>query len=634
MKTKKRVLPALLLSVFTGLSAPATEAAQFSGVYVFGDSLSDAGYYRPYLASLGLPASVVATLGRFTTSPGPVWSELVSTYYGVTPAPSNAGNGNIFAQAGARVASDSSATPPGGAQRPVSVQINEFLARGGGAADPNALYAIWAGGNDFLQNFQAFSAGTITQAQLQANFIGAATAEIGQIARLQAAGARYIAVFALPDIGSSPFAQSAGAAAAGAATALSAGYNTSLFIGLASAGIKVIPVDVLSLFAEVRQNPAAYGFTNITGIACGPFPPITTSGNAQFCLSSNLVAANADTSYLYADGVHPTTGTHKIIANFLESLIEGPSQYGMLAEAALRSREAYTRSLADGIAAGRRDEVGGFNVFVAGDRGTFDVDSGIGNAGLKSVSKAGTIGVTLRASDAVVVGAAYGSARNRGTFGRSAGDYKVNENTWSVFASAKAGWLYGTAVVSLGDLTFGDMHRSIVLGSVTRTAEARTEGNNSSAHILAGLDIPVGRLMIGPTVSVTTQNVDVNGFDEAGAGSAGIRMLGQKRRSEVWSAGARASVALGAWTPWVRVTADKERRDDPRDVSAIPLSMAAIGSTYDVPTYRPDTSYMTGSVGVNGLVTPNVGLSLAYYKVQSRSGTKEDGFSGMVSIRF
>jgi len=190
---KKRVLPALVLSALGAVAAPQADAAQFSGFYVFGDSLSDAGYYRPFLAGLGLPASVVGQLGRFTTNPGPVWSEIVSSYYGYTPAPSNVSGGNIYAQ--------------GGAQRPVSTQIDEFLARSGGAADPNALYAVWAGGNDFLQNSQALATGAITSAQLQTNVLGAATAEIQQIARLQAAGARYILVFGLPDIGGTPSAK-------------------------------------------------------------------------------------------------------------------------------------------------------------------------------------------------------------------------------------------------------------------------------------------------------------------------------------------------------------------------------------------------------------------------------------------
>jgi outer membrane lipase/esterase len=634
MKSKKRVLPALLLSLFAGSTAPLADAAQFSGVYVFGDSLSDAGYYRPFLSALGLPAPVVTQLGRFTTNPGPVWSELVSTYYGVTPSPSNADSGNIFAQGGARVAQDSVSTPPGGAQRPVSVQIGEYLARSDGAADPGALYAVWAGGNDFLQNFGAFSAGAITQAELQANVLGAATAEIGQIARLRAAGAQYILVFALPDIGATPTAAAGGPAAIAGATALSAGYNTTLFTGLAGAGIRVIPVDVFSLINEVRQNPAAFGFTNITGIACGPFPPITTSGNSQFCLSSNLVAPNADRTYLFADGVHPTAATHQIVANFVTSLVEGPYQYGMLSEAALRSRESHVRSLSDGIAQGRQQAVGKFSVFAGADRSDFQIESGVGNAGLDSTSRAGTIGITMRASDTVLVGAAYGSARNLGTFGGNAGDYRIGENIWSLFASLRLGGFYGTGVVSLADLDFSDMKRHIRLGSNLRTAEGKTEGSNSSAHLAAGYDFAIGRFSIGPTVSVTTQNVDVNGFDEVGGGVAGLRLLGQKRKSEVWSVGARASVDLGQWTPWVRVTADKERRDDVRHVSAIPLTMAAIGSTYDIPAYLPDSSYITGAIGVNGMVMPNVGVSVGYYMVDSRGGIKQDGIHGLVTVRF
>jgi outer membrane lipase/esterase len=261
---KKRVLPALVLSALAAVAAPKADAAQFSGFYVFGDSLSDAGYYRPFLAGLGLPAPVVSQLGRFTTNPGPVWAEIVSNYYGVAPAPSNTPGGNIFAQGGARVAANSASTPPGFAQRPVSTQIGEYLAQTSGTADPNALYAVWAGGNDFLQNSQALATGAITSAQLQANVLGAATAEIAQIARLQAAGARYILVFGLPDIGATPSVTSQGAAAVGGATAISAGYNTTLFTGLQSAGVKFIPVDTFALFADVKANAAAFGFTNTT----------------------------------------------------------------------------------------------------------------------------------------------------------------------------------------------------------------------------------------------------------------------------------------------------------------------------------------------------------------------------------
>ena len=638
MNAKKRLLPALLLSVFLGAAAPAVQAQQgnpgpFSNVIVFGDSLSDAGYFRPFLTGLGLPPSVVSLLGRFTTNPGPVWSELVSQYYGITPAPSNA-NGFIFAQGGARVATASASTPPGSAQRPVSTQIDEYLARAGGSADPNALYAVWAGANDLFQNLGAFSAGAITQAQLQTNVLGAATAEIGQIARLQAAGARYVLVFGLPDIGATPaFASSA--ATAGAVTQLSAGYNTTLFGGLATAGVRVIPVDAFSLLAEIRANPAAYGFTNITGIACGPFPPITTATtvSAQFCGPTNLVAPNAGQDYLFADGVHPTARAQAIVAQFVEALIDGPMQYSLLAEAPLRTRGSLNRALNDGLLQGRQSTVGKFTVFAAADGATFDVDAGGGTPGLDSSLNTLAIGVTVRATESVTLGAAYGRGRLRGSFGHEKGNFRTNENAIALFGSLKWGGFYGTGLVSLADVEYNDTQRKIVLGSVTRVATSNPEGNNVASYFTAGYGFPIGRFTIGPVATLTTASVDVNQFDESGAGSANLRIMAQKRRSEVWGLGVNVAANLGTWTPWLRVTADKERRDEQRMVSASPLSMAT-GNVYDLPAYQSDSNFVTTTAGINGMLGPNVAVGLAYYKLSSRSGIKEDGFAGSVSVKF
>jgi len=62
--------------------------------------------------------------------------------------------------------------------------------------------------------------------------------------------------------------------------------------------------------------------------------------------------------------------------------------------------------------------------------------------------------------------------------------------------------------------------------------------------------------------------------------------------------------------------------------------MAAIGATYDVPAYQPDSSYLTWSVGISGTIVPNVGVSLGYYQVDSRGGIKQDGWHGLVQFHF
>ena len=68
-------------------------AAQFSQFYFFGDSLTDAGSFKPVLP----PGT-----GKFTINPGPIWAEVLAQRYGSTATPANQG-GNDYAEGGARV---------------------------------------------------------------------------------------------------------------------------------------------------------------------------------------------------------------------------------------------------------------------------------------------------------------------------------------------------------------------------------------------------------------------------------------------------------------------------------------------------------------------------------------------------
>jgi len=93
MRTIRTTLLASALLIAFGLSH-GEAAAQFSGVYFFGDSLSDAGTFKPVLP----PGT-----GKFTTNPGPVWVEVFAQRYGFTATPANQG-GTDYAEGGARVA--------------------------------------------------------------------------------------------------------------------------------------------------------------------------------------------------------------------------------------------------------------------------------------------------------------------------------------------------------------------------------------------------------------------------------------------------------------------------------------------------------------------------------------------------
>ncbi|MEQ1517051.1 MAG: autotransporter domain-containing protein [Usitatibacteraceae bacterium] len=623
MSFKKRVIPALVASAML-MGAPSAQAVQFSGVFVFGDSLSDSGFFRPFLVAIGTPPATAAGLGRFTTNPGPVWSELIAQTYGGNAAPSNAGGG-IFAQGGARAQGASSSTPPGFAQRPVGTQIDEYFTRTSGAADPNALYAVWAGANDIFQNFAGIAGGTVNPTTV---INTAAGTEIAQIQRLRAAGARYVMVFNLPDLGGTPaFSPGVvGAAGSAAATSLSVAYNATLFTGLA--GTRVIPVDTFALFTDVKNNAAAFGFTNTTGVACNATPP----AGLIACGPGNLVASGAASSYLFADSVHPTTASHAVVADFVKSLIEGPNTYSTMAEVPLSSRASHVRTLDEGLRAGQVAEVGKVVAFAAGDGGKSDISLNSTSPQSNTKNRGGTVGVTARASELLTVGLAAGKSTADTRLG-SAGKFDLDETSFSLFASLKSEGFYGTLMATSADLKYKGVQRFVKLGIVNRIASSSAKGSNVSSSLAAGYDFSLGKASIGPFASITAQSIDVSEFTESGSGSADLNILAQARKSRVASFGLRGSIDLGNWTPYARVSMDKEQINDDRFVSANPVSVAA-GLTYDIPAYRPDNTWVTGTIGIRGMLTKRVGVSVAYSAISSKQSVKQDGVTAGVTFGF
>ena len=139
--------------------------------------------------------------------------------------------------------------------------------------------------------------------------------------------------------------------------------------------------------------------------------------------------------------------------------------------------------------------------------------------------------------------------------------------------------------------------------------------------------------MLFRSASFTSQEVDVSDFTESGSGSADLKIFQQNRRSRVASGGLRASVDLGNWTPYVRVSADKELTNRERFISASPLSVAA-GLTYDIPGYKGDDSWVTTVIGIRGKITDRIGLSATYSSVSSRQDVKQDGVTIGVTVGF
>ena len=272
----------------------------FSDIYVFGDSLSDTGNAFAATGSL-IPPTPPYFEGRISN--GPLWVETLAPQLELTSDP----NLN-FAVNGATTGfiNNSNNLLPEGAPPlliGLQTQIDEFIANTG-ETDPDALYIIWAGSNDYL-------GGETTDVQSSVGNLSVAVNKLGSI------GARNFLLPNIPNLAVTPFVQSLPLEQQQGLTLLSEGHNS----GLAAASqileqdpnINIINLDIRGLVDNIIANPDDFGFTNVTDSFLG-------SG-----------ATNPD-DFLFFDGIHPTTNGHSFVADTaIKSITEIPELADILA---------------------------------------------------------------------------------------------------------------------------------------------------------------------------------------------------------------------------------------------------------------------------------------------------------------
>ncbi|MEO6264233.1 MAG: autotransporter domain-containing protein [Luteimonas sp.] len=574
----------VLAAALAVAAAPAFAQDTFSQTVFFGDSLTDSGFYQPVLVAQFGPSA--ATVARFTTNPGLVWAEFLADYYGTNATPAwqltstgvvDAGGDN-FAAGGATISPGPGfpPTPPTQFGPSLTTQIGAYLAANGGHADPDALFTVWGGANDLFFHLN----GLTTQAQ----FLGAAGAQVGLVATLETAGARYVLVPTLPDVGLTPFGLSQGPAGSAGITQLVAGYNATLFGGLQAAGLRVIPLDTFHFIREISADAATYGLSNVTMPACG-------TAASLGCNPADFVDPTAAETYAFADGVHPSTAAHRLLAQYAISVLEAPGQVAVLPH----SEATVGRARADRVGAhlGGKPACDGMRWWadLRGDFQRYDAGNGYDGSGPSLA-----FGVDW-ASGNLVYGAFGGYGRQSIDWGHRRGDFDQSDATLGGFIGwyGDNAWVNGQ--VSYSQLGF-DTDREVQLGPATRTHQCSTDGNNLSVGVNAGWDFVQGALRHGPVLSVLSQQIDIDGFAERDPTlSTSLAYPEQSFDSLIGSLGWQASYTINdSVQPYARLTWDREFEKSAEEAFAQAQSIPGT-MPYAVPGVDYDRSYGTLVLG-------------------------------------
>ena len=600
MKAKFRhSLLAAALAVAALPAAVQASDSPFTQTIFFGDSLTDGGYFRPLLIQQLGPNGAV--IGQFTTNPGYVWSQYLADYYGSNANPAWTGNttanptlasGNNWAVGGARVGTN--AVGGLGYTPSLAAQYARYLSSGH-TVDPGALYTVWGGANDMF-------AVQANPSQASAIIGGAVTAQVGLVGALTQAGAQYILVPTLPDLGLTPSSRAGGAAAMAAGTGLATTYNNALFGGLASANLRVIPLDTFHFLQEVVANPGTYGISNATNVACST---AVQGGNSLFCSPASMVPGGA--SYLFADGVHPTQAAHKALADFAISVIEGPRQIAVLphSEAVVGRARA---QMVDGAIAGLGKEDGmRWWADVRGDQQRYGAPyhyDGIGPAA--------SFGIGWTSGN-LVYGAFAGYGKQDNDFGERRGEFTQTDAGLGGFAGWRSGAFWANGQLGWTKVSY-EVDRAVHLGPATRIHSGSPDGDNLSIGASAGWNFGHGALSHGPVLSVLSQTISIDGYAETEPTlSTSLAYPDQDFDSLVGSIGWQASYAINDhMQPYAKLTYDREFEDAPAQAFAQSQSMPTT-LPYAVPGLAFDETYGTMVFGVRSQVLGldvNAGSSL------------------------
>lgn len=263
------------LNIAPAAAAPVLGGASYSNIYVFGDSLTEAGNVRA-------PASLGYYDGRFSN--GPTWVDLLSrSLYGADTTKSSAG-GNNFSIALARA--QGNLLPIG-----MKNQVDAYAARPGNA-DPNALYILNFGANDLV----AYTSGGFLLDWNGKKLPDIAAAIATQVDRLRDMGAQHILVTSGFDVGMVPL-MNGSLAEAGLGRSAALRFNAAL-----ASALDGLMIEGLEMFDML-------GFFD-TLLASGQ--PIITETS---CLQAGGPAAtNNCAGYAFYDPTHPTALIHQLIA--------------------------------------------------------------------------------------------------------------------------------------------------------------------------------------------------------------------------------------------------------------------------------------------------------------------------------
>lgn len=595
------------LTLMIAMCLHTTHAKDYSQFIVFGDSLSDTGNLAHQINNHPSISAIAGTAyGSFTTNPDTTWAGVLADTYGLTAKPNNNNTltGTNHAIGGAKAQKNETAALGLISIPSVRQQMDNYF-NNHTKADPNALYAVWVGANDLL----GASSKPITEALMDINT--ASSAQVSSIKRLHQAGAKTILVPNLPDIGVTPRA-AANPSMAKQATLAASTYNRALFSQLNQSDANVIPANTFALLQEATANKEAFGFTNVKGFACKNINSMTSSLG---CHTANWQATSTDANqtYAFADDIHPSGRTHRILAQYYHTIIDAPIHIGKVSNEIIKTGLGDDRQIYHQL-----DRLG-------------DSQHSIW-ANLQSDNHTSpAIQIGLNVADSSKHTGAYLIHHNQ--------NHTLNKTLSSNIKTIGVGLYHRHDIANIRlntalgmDRLSIDTHRRIDWEGANRSHTGQTNARRFHVGLQAGYGIDIGKATVRPLIGVHAQQVKVGDLVESEpALSTAMRFGKQEQKSLQGEIGVDVDYIIN---PTLTLTGGiahaHEFNDDGRIINAALTSIHEYTKGFNTDINADKSHATTAHLGIQGqLAKANV-----HAGVHTTHQNGDTNLGGLVGVRF
>ncbi|MEW6386615.1 MAG: autotransporter-associated beta strand repeat-containing protein [Thermodesulfobacteriota bacterium] len=244
------------------------------------------------------------------------------------------------------------------------------------------------------------------------------------------------------------------------------------------------------------------------------------------------------------------------------------------------------------------------------------------------------LGMDYRVSPNLLVGLGAGYYHTSAALGETGGGFQVHTLPVNAYLAFSRNSFYLNGSVGYA-LNLYNLARNIKFGTINRTARGSTTGNQLSAFAETGYDLKLGKLIVGPTLSLQFTRLWTEAFTEDDAGSLSLKVGRQSAASLQSGVGGRLAyqgkVGKVTVVPQIYASYQHEFANNGRSINA---ELSQGSTVFPFQTESPKRNFAVVGAGLSARLSKETYAYVSYTAEVGRTNSSAQSLTAGLQIRF